>query len=202
MMSKTFTLIAALWSLIAAPALALPFREPAPRDHWECVTFARELSGIQIYGDALSWWDQAEGRYARGNRPRVGAVLSFMPYGNMRLGHVATVTEIVDARTVRLTHANWSPINGRRGQIERGVEAIDVSEVGDWTKVRVWFAPLGAIGGTQWPTHGFIYPNGSAPAPAPKLLFASLVLLPPSTLRPTGRLSYLRPVLAKLQKGQ
>jgi surface antigen len=201
-MNKSFSLIILLLSLIATPAQALPLQEPAPRQHWECVPFARALSGIQIYGDAHSWWTQAEGRYARGSRPRIGAVLTFVPHGTMRLGHVATVSAIIDARTVQLTHANWSPINGRRGQVERNVEAIDVSEAGDWSRVRVWFAPLGAIGGTQWPTNGFIYPSSTAPAPAPKLIFASLQMNPQPAIRPTGRLTYLRPMLTKLQKTQ
>ena len=30
----------------------------------QCVPYARQVSGIRIYGDAHTWWDQAEGRYA------------------------------------------------------------------------------------------------------------------------------------------
>jgi surface antigen len=198
-MMKLLALILAALTFVGSPAFALPMQEPAARAHWECVPYARELSGIQIYGDALSWWAQAEGRYSRGHRPRVGAVLSFIPHGNMRLGHVATVSAILDSRRLLVTHANWSPINGQRGQIERNVEVIDVSEAGDWSRVRVWFAPLGAIGGTQWPTNGFIYSR--APPPAPELIFASFQPLPAQAVRPTGRLSYLRPVLVKLGRG-
>ncbi len=123
----------------------------------QCVPYARQVSGIQIYGDAWTWWDQAEGRYARGHRPRVGAVMAFQPYGNMRLGHVAAVSKVVNSRTVLLRHANWSPIDGRRGQIEDDVRAIDVSPDNDWSEVRVWFAPIGALGSTVWPVEGFIY---------------------------------------------
>src|SRR5258706_14437937 len=57
----------------------------------QCVPYARQVSGIAIHGDAYTWWDQAEGRYARGSSPRVGAVMAFRPHGNMRLGHVAAV---------------------------------------------------------------------------------------------------------------
>src|SRR5688572_2935203 len=57
----------------------------------QCVPYARQVSGVQIYGDAWTWWSQAAGRYARGFAPRVGAVMSFKPHGNMRLGHVAAV---------------------------------------------------------------------------------------------------------------
>lgn len=129
----------------------------------QCVPYARYLSGVQIYGDAHTWWKQAEGRYQRGSKPRVGAVMAFRPHGNMRLGHVAAVSKIIDARTVLISHSNWSPIGGRRGQIENDVRVIDVSEANDWSRVRVWFAPLGAMGGGQYPLHGFIYaPDNSA----------------------------------------
>lgn len=123
----------------------------------QCVPYARQVSGVKIFGDAHTWWNQAEGRYARGNMPRIGAVMSFRPHGNMRLGHVAAVSRIVDSRTVLLKHANWSPINGRRGQIEDNVRAVDVSPDNDWSEVRVWFAPIDALGTTHWPLNGFIY---------------------------------------------
>jgi surface antigen len=123
----------------------------------QCVPYARQVSGIQIFGDAWTWWDQAADRYERGFRPKVGAVMAFKPHGNMRLGHVAAVSRVVNSRTVLLRHANWSPINGRRGQIEDNVRAVDVSPDNDWSEVRVWFDPIQAIGGTSWPIQGFIY---------------------------------------------
>lgn len=124
----------------------------------QCVPFAREVSGVSIYGDAHTWWGQAEGRYERGHNPRIGAVMAFTPYGGMRLGHVAVVRRLVNPREVRLDHSNWSLINGKRGQIERDVRAIDVSPANDWSQVRVWFGPIAALGGTAWPVRGFIYP--------------------------------------------
>ena len=123
----------------------------------QCVPYARKVSGIQLYGDAHTWWDQAAGRYARGTRPKVGAVMAFRPYGAMQLGHVAAVSRIVDSRTILLRHANWSPIGGRRGQPEDNVRAVDVSPDNDWSEVRVWYAPLGGLGTTHWPVEGFIY---------------------------------------------
>jgi surface antigen len=123
----------------------------------QCVPYARERSGVQIYGDAFTWWDQAEGRYKRGHRPRQGAVMAFRPSGAMTLGHVAAVAKVIDSRTVLLDHANWSPIDGRRGQIERGVRAVDVSPANDWSQVRVWYDPIQALGTTAWPVAGFIY---------------------------------------------
>lgn len=125
----------------------------------QCVPYARRVTGVQIFGDAHTWWDQAEGKYARGTRPKVGAVLALRPHGNSRLGHVAAVSRIVDSRTILIRHANWSPLNGRRGQIEDDVRVIDSSPANDWSAVRVWYAPLQAIGGTSWPVQGFIYPG-------------------------------------------
>lgn len=125
----------------------------------QCVPYARQVSGIMIFGDAHTWWDQAEGRYSRGYKPKIGAVMAFRPHGNSRLGHVAAVSKIIDSRTVLVRHANWSPINGRRGQIEDDVKVVDVSPDNDWSAVRVWYAPLGQLGGTHWPVEGFIYPG-------------------------------------------
>ena len=125
----------------------------------QCVPYARQVSGIQIFGDAHTWWGQAAGHYARGYEPRVGAVMAFKPYGGSKLGHVAAISRIVDSRTVLIRHANWSPINGRRGQIEDDVRAVDVSPDNDWSEVRVWFAPIQSLGGTHWPIQGFIYPD-------------------------------------------
>jgi len=125
----------------------------------QCVPYARQVTGVSIYGDARTWWDQAAGHYARGTEPRVGAVMTFKPYGQMTLGHVAAVSKIIDSRTVLLRHANWSPINGRRGQIENDVAAVDVSPDNDWSEVRVWFDPIQNLGTTHWPVQGFIYPK-------------------------------------------
>jgi surface antigen len=124
----------------------------------QCVPYARALTGVEIRGDAHTWWRQAEGRYQRGSRPKVGAVMAFIPHGNMRLGHVAAVRKVIDNRTVLISHANWSTIDGVRGHIEEDVRAIDVSEDNDWSRVRVWYTPNEALGGTEWPLHGFIYP--------------------------------------------
>ena len=145
----------------------------------QCVPYARQVSGIRIFGDAHTWWDQAAGHYARGTRPKVGAVMSFRPYGNMRLGHVAAVSRVLDSRTVLLRHANWSLIDGRRGQIEDGVRAIDVSDANDWSEVRVWFAPIQGLGTTHWPLNGFIYPDrGVDRLEAPRMVLASAEIRP------------------------
>ncbi|MFN3435610.1 MAG: CHAP domain-containing protein, partial [Sphingomonas sp.] len=84
----------------------------------QCVPFARAASGIQIYGDAWTWWDQAGGKYDRGHDPRVGSVIVFAKTGRLPLGHVAVVSRIVEQRVLMLTHANWSRQNGERGHAE------------------------------------------------------------------------------------
>lgn len=156
----------------------------AQQSYWQCAAFARQFSGIEIRGDAWTWWGLAEGRFAKGKSPRVGAVLSFTPSGSMRLGHVATVTQILGDREIAVTHANWSRINGTRGQIERDVLIRDVSAAGDWSRVRVWYAPLGDLGTTAWPVDGFIYPGSSSRMAEPKLIFAS------APVRAAPRLAY------------
>ncbi|WP_404339349.1 CHAP domain-containing protein [Sphingomonas sp. MMS12-HWE2-04] len=139
----------------------------------QCVPFARAVSGIQIYGDAWTWWDQAKGRYARGTAPRVGSVLVFAKTARLPLGHVAVVSRIVEDRVLMLTHANWSRQNGERGHAEQDVTLFDVSERGDWSVVKVWFRDSEGLGGGIYPTKGFIYgtPEGKATKakPAPEL---------------------------------
>ncbi len=160
---------AALLASFAAPvdARSIDFDESATIEdsgdsqlppYLQCVPYARQVTGISIYGDARTWWSQAAGRYSRGFAPKVGAVMAFKPYGNSTLGHVAAVSRIVDSRTILIRHANWSPINGRRGQIEDNVRVVDVSPENDWSQVRVWYAPIQALGGSHWPVQGFIYP--------------------------------------------
>ena len=126
---------------------------PASAAFWQCAPYARQISGIEIRGNADTWWGQAAGRYDRGHAPKAGAVLAFAATSRMRVGHVAMVSRVVSDREVLLTHANWS----RRGQVETDVRAIDVSPAGDWTMVKVWFGPQGGIGTTAYPTRGFIY---------------------------------------------
>lgn len=128
----------------------------------ECVPFARAASGIQIYGNAWTWWEQAEGKYQRAHKPRVGAVIVFARTPRLPLGHVAVVSRIVEERVVMLTHANWSRQNGERGHAEQDVTLYDVSPDNDWSDVKVWYKDAGGLGGGIYPIYGFIY--GSHPA--------------------------------------
>ncbi|MEL7091434.1 MAG: CHAP domain-containing protein, partial [Pseudomonadota bacterium] len=115
-----------------------------------CVPYARNLSGIQIRGNAKDWWGKALGRYERGAEPMVGAVMSFRATRGMRLGHVAVVSDIVSAREVVINHANW-----HRNRVSLEMSVMDVSENNDWTQVRVESNP-GQFGKIN-PVNGFIY---------------------------------------------
>ncbi|HYD13850.1 MAG TPA: CHAP domain-containing protein [Allosphingosinicella sp.] len=162
-------LVRALLALGLATAAASPAAAAL-----QCVPYARAQSGIEIRGNAGTWWAQAEGRYNRGAEPRVGAVLVMRPSRAMPIGHVAVVAEIVDERTIYLNHANWSG----PGRIERRALAVDVSENGDWSSVRVWYAPQGSLGLRTNATFGFIYNEapGAPTAVTPRLTIASVVL--------------------------
>ena len=148
--------------LFAMMLLGLAVAVPASAQEWQCVTFARQFSGIQLFGNAATWWHQAVGQYEQGFVPRVGGVMVFKPFARMRVGHVATVSEIVSPREIKVTHANWSPLDGHRGQIEENVTVLDTSAAGDWSRVRVWYAPLGDVGTTDYPIYGFIYGHAAS----------------------------------------
>ncbi len=125
--------------------------------------FARAASGIQIYGDAWTWWEKAAGKYRRGYTPREGAVIVFARSARLPLGHVAVISRVVDARVVMVTHANWSRIDGVRGRVEQDVTLTDVSSAGDWSAVRVWYRGSAGLGTTAYPVDGFIYGGQEAP---------------------------------------
>ncbi len=155
-MSRILQQFTACIAALAALAMTVPAMGSS---YLQCAPFARMESGIQLFGNARDWWDMAAGHYVRGHEPRIGSVMAFAPTRAMPIGHVAVVSALVSDREILLTHSNWSPINGRRGQIERNVRAVDVSPAGDWSEVRVWYAPIGDLGLRVNPIKGFIYPD-------------------------------------------
>ncbi|HWA60278.1 MAG TPA: CHAP domain-containing protein [Caulobacteraceae bacterium] len=158
--------LAVALAVVLAPGGA--FADP----YWQCVPFARLISGINLFGDAYTWWSQAAGKYQTGFTPRTGAVLCFKPNGKMRLGHVAVVSRVITDRVIQVTHANWSVIDGERGQVEKNVTVVDVSPQGDWSQVKVWFDPTGNLGSTVYPTYGFIYQDPATAHPTSTLAAA------------------------------
>ncbi len=155
-MLKTFR--AAVCSIALAGALAAA---PAPAQRWQCAPFARLFSGIQLFGAAAGWWAQAVGRYTEGTAPRIGSVLVFKALDSMRSGHVATVTQVVGDRIIKVTHANWG---GAKGRVEHDVTIVDASAANDWSAVKVWYAPIRDLGLRAYPAYGFIYGDAAKPA--------------------------------------
>jgi surface antigen len=152
-------------SVIIALALTFTTTAAQAQDYWQCAYFARLFSGIQIFGDAWTWWTKANGKYAKGSTPQAGAVLVFRPQGAMKLGHVSVVSQVLTDRVIQVTHANWSRINGTRGQIEKNVTVVDVSPQGDWSRVKVWYDGLRDLGTTSYTTYGFVYSTPMQQAP-------------------------------------
>lgn len=154
MQQRTRILVGSLTAAIALVSAGVGARA---EDYWQCAAFARVFSGIQIVGDAWTWWEKANGHYLKGFTPQSGSVLVFRPQGAMRLGHVAVVSQVLTDRIIQVTHANWSRIGGQRGKIEQNVTVVDVSPDGDWSEVKVWYDPLRDLGTTTYSTYGFIY---------------------------------------------
>ena len=168
--------LAARFALVCSCALMTA--APAAAQFWQCAPYARKVSGIEIRGNANTWWGQAAGRYERGSRPKAGAVLAFEATRRMRVGHVAMVKEVLSDREVLLDHANWS----RRGGVEHAARAVDVSAAGDWSLVKVWYGPVGGLGTSAHPTKGFIY-SDRAPAEDAPMRMASADLTRPALAR-------------------
>ncbi|MBO9448096.1 CHAP domain-containing protein [Ruegeria sp. R14_0] len=117
-----------------------------------CVPYARDLSGIEIRGNAKDWWGKAHNIFQRGNEPVVGAVMSFRATRGMPLGHVAVVSGVLTEREVVVNHANW-----HRNKVSLKMGVKDVSQNNDWTLVRVESHP--GRYGSFYPVNGFIYPK-------------------------------------------
>lgn len=142
------------------------FAEPLPYDpsapphvadaaaNLQCVPFARRESGIEIYGNANTWWTSAAGRYPRSSTPATGSVVVIQGFYGPGRGHVAVVREIVSDRVLRVDHANWL----NNGEISVGVPVMDVSPHNDWSEIRVWHIPGQHWGGRIYTVEGFIHP--------------------------------------------
>jgi surface antigen len=135
--------------LLCCPAIA---RTSHDVHGGNCVAYAREVTGVHLDGNAATWWPHAEGRYERGHKPQIGAILVFKPYGRMHVGHVAVVSRIVNSHEVLVDQANWV-----RGRVTKAISVIDTSPTNDWTSVKVEYA---GTHGRDNPTYGFIYPHG------------------------------------------
>ncbi|AOW45675.1 CHAP domain-containing protein [Acetobacter ascendens] len=122
----------------------------------QCAPYAREHSAVNLRGAAASWWGEAQGQYGRTSSPRAGDVLVFRSTGRLPSGHVSVVKQVRNSRLVLVDHANWEP-----GEVTRHAPVVDVSPNNNWTRVRVWWSPIHAMGKTVYPVYGFIEPTGT-----------------------------------------
>ena len=123
--------------------------------HLQCVPYARAESGIQIRGDAHTWWSKASGSYSRSSAPKPGAVLVINGYNSSNRGHLAVVRRVVDRRTIVVDHANWL----NKGKIHLSTPVRDVSRGNDWSAVKVWYTPGNTMGSRTYTAKGFILPK-------------------------------------------
>ena len=123
----------------------------------QCVPFAREVSGIPIYGDAHTWWYQRP-EYKRGSKPQKGAVLVLAKTSRLRYGHLAVVKEVIGKRKMLVTHSNWGGDRKTRSFIYESMLVEDVSRHNDWSKLRFWNQYTNNFG-SPYEAYGFIYPS-------------------------------------------
>lgn len=123
----------------------------------QCVPYARGLSGIEIYGDAHTWWDKAQPRYTRGYMPQPGSVLVLARTEKMRHGHVAVVRRVIHSRLIEVAHSNWGSDFETRRITYDAMRVEDISPNNDWSQVRFWNYQIGSFG-LPYAARGFIYP--------------------------------------------
>lgn len=141
--------------LYATGGSASSDRIQQPEKPLQCVPFARQQSGVTIYGDAYTWWDQAAGRYARNYTPATGSILVLDQYAGPRRAHLAVVRTVMGPREIRIDHANWLD----EGNIHLDDPVMDVSAENDWTQVKVFNLRTGAWGTRIYHVKGFIGPG-------------------------------------------
>ena len=124
----------------------------------QCVPYARDVSGIEIYGDAHTWWDQARDnpRYARGKMPVKGSVLVLSKTNRLQYGHVAVVERVLNSREIEVTHVNWGQDQWSRRKVYRGMLAQDISPKNDWSRIQFWSPEAEGFGRTYIGS-GFVY---------------------------------------------
>ena len=166
--------------LVASRNISNPHRHRsyagiAPSGGISCVPYARAVTGMQVTGNGGDWWGNAAGLYDRGQRPEPGAVMAFRANQGMTRGHVAVVRQVVNAREVRIDHANWGGPGIRRGSIMQNITVVDVSDRNDWSAVKVQSGWNAEAFGRTYPTYGFIY-NRPDDAGTSSTAYASLPL--------------------------
>ena len=125
----------------------------APKNE-QCVPFARRASGIEIYGDAHTWWRKAKPE-KRMKRPRPGAVMVLAKTRRLSRGHLAVVKEIIDSDEITVTHTNWGHSSDTRRIVYESMRVKDISKAKDWSHAIFWNANTSAYG-SPYKVSGFI----------------------------------------------
>ncbi|MFZ3238313.1 MAG: CHAP domain-containing protein [Stellaceae bacterium] len=142
-----------LWGALLVSCVAGHSRRAAAGN---CALYARAVTGVDLYGAAGGWWDEAAGRYQRGQTPTVGSILVFRPTGAIPSGHVAVVSKIVGPTMVLVDQSNWY-----HGRVTLQTPVVDTSPNHDWTTVAVMNLGAGQFGRDN-PTFGFVYPQSGS----------------------------------------
>jgi surface antigen len=153
-----------VWGAILVSCLIGHARKTAAAN---CALYARAVTGVDLYGAAGGWWDEAAGLYSRGQTPAVGSILVFRRTGRIPSGHVAVVSKVLGPGEILVDHANWS-----HGAVSRDMPVVDTSPNHDWTMVAVLEPRSGQLG-ADYPTYGFVYPQAGAQS-GPGALVASV----------------------------
>ena len=126
-----------------------------PTSHLQCVPYARAVSGVNIFGDAWTWWQKATGKYAKSGVPSLRAVMVLFHYAGPDRAHLAVVTAMPSSREVRIDHANWLD----QGRVYTNVPVYDMSPDNDWSVVKVYNPATRDWGTRVYDVQGFIGPG-------------------------------------------
>lgn len=141
-----------------AKATGASYATPGLPPPTQCALFAREFTGINIRGDAWTWWDLAAGQYPRSDIPKADTVLVLRATKQLKFGHVGIVKKVINPREILVTHANWGSDDPTRRIVHDSTAVVDVSPKNDWSQLRFWNAPAHAFG-KVYTAYGFIYPR-------------------------------------------
>jgi len=139
----------------ATPATTARTGISDPSKPLQCVPYARAHSGVNIFGDAYTWWEKSQGVYPHSQDPKLRSVMMLTGYAGPNRAHLAVVSSVISSREIRIDHANWF----NDGAIYLDDPVRDVSADNDWSEVRVWNIRSQSWGTRTYLVRGFIGPG-------------------------------------------